>query len=128
MSQGSAAKPRRARTVAIQTVLGWNVVPVAALSAAVWGALSEAKSGEDWSGVVVVILAIVGGGAVVLATGVGVAVAAMLMTRILRAGHAGTTALGFGWGTLSALLGWVAAVAIIAVLVLTKAVGIRAAG
>lgn len=136
MSDGSADRisvvdrgtpnPRRARIVAIQTVLGWNTLPVAALTVSVWQTLSQPASGEDWSAVVAVILVVYVGGAIVLATGTGVAVAAIVMTRRLRAGHVSTAGMGFGWGSLSALLGWLVAVAVVALLLMANTVGIRA--
>jgi hypothetical protein len=53
----------RPKVGAILTVLGWNLLPLIGLAAWIWAVLAAPKTGEDWSGVVAVILMIFGGGA-----------------------------------------------------------------
>jgi hypothetical protein len=111
---------RRPRRAAILTVLGWNVLPVIGLGVWVWATLAHPHTGEDWSGVIAAILVVFGGGSIVLAAGAGVAIAALVMTRRLKAGVAMGDAAGFGWGTASALLGWIVPVIVLTVYLLTQ--------
>lgn len=102
-------RPRRA---AILTVLAWNLLPAIALTVTVTATLApQPERGEDWSGLVAVILMVVGGGWLVLSAGLGVAIAAILVGRQVRgtaARPAGiTTTSAIGWGSLAAVGGWV---------------------
>jgi hypothetical protein len=111
---------RRPRRAAILTVLGWNALPLIGLGVWVWATLAHPDTGEDWSGVIAAILVVFGGGSIVLAAGAGVAIAAIVMTRKLAAGAALSGAAGFGWGTVSALLGWVVPAAVLTVYFLAQ--------
>jgi hypothetical protein len=96
----------RPKVGAILTVLGWNLLPLIGLAAWIWAVLAAPKTGEDWSGVVAVILMIFGGGATVLAAAAGVVIAAIVTGRKQRSGAVLSTGASFGWGTASAVLGW----------------------
>ncbi|MBV1850632.1 hypothetical protein [Catellatospora tritici] len=99
----------RARRVALVTPLGWNVpFAVSLLAVVVWiFTAGPGSTGQGWGGFLGIVLAIVGGGALFLATSLGTVAAVVIVTHRLRSKAVGAWA-AFGFGTLATLLGWLA--------------------
>lgn len=89
---GGRAAVRRPYLVAFLIVLAWNLLVVAV--PLVWAIVSTATSGpttgEDWSGVVVAILVVLGGATLFVSVGCGAAAAAVMMSRTTRGAEPGS--------------------------------------
>ena len=101
---------RHPRRVALLTAIGWNVVPLILVIAAIAVTQSQRDTGgEDWSGLIIVILLILGSGFVAVATSTAAVIAFVSIGRRMRSAAAGgppvTTGRAVAIGTLSALAG-----------------------
>jgi hypothetical protein len=104
------AAARNPRRVALLTALGWNLVPVILLAIGIAEARSQRDDGgEDWSGLVAVILLVLGGGFVAVAVSIAAVIAHVWTGRRLHAAAAGgspvTTGRAVYIGSLAALAG-----------------------
>jgi hypothetical protein len=115
MTDGVAPSAHPARRTAILTALGWHLLPLAALVASIVAAATH-NDQEGWGDLAAIVLALYGGGTLV----VSAAIAAVLAAALAK----GRDRAGFGWGTLAAVLGWViASLALVALFVLLRATG-----
>jgi len=91
------------RTVATLTVLGWNLLPLAAIAIVVLSAMAQAEQTDGWSSLAAAAVGVIGGGALVASVIVGLVIARLHVKHSVTAGR---TPHGFGIGTLAAILGW----------------------
>ena len=75
------ANDGRPRRTAILTVLFWNLVPALVLAVMAISTVSGNSGADGWEGLILVIIVVLGGGALVMSTSLGVAVAAILIGR-----------------------------------------------
>jgi hypothetical protein len=102
---------RRPQTTAVLTVLGWNILPLIGLTAWLLRLKARPIAFLEFRQIEMDFALIVGLAAIVAAAGVGIAIAT---TFVSRRRNAGWTPYAFGWGTLSAVLGWLGPLFILA--------------
>ena len=127
MSLAAPHRVHRPRRTAIRTALVSNLVPLAVIVAGVLVAWTQTDNTENWALLVLLLIAVYGGGALIISTGLGVAFAAALMQPAAPRtdgtyGHTVTERKAFRRGSFAALLGWLTmAVGVIVVVVVNQA-------
>jgi hypothetical protein len=117
------AASARPRLVATLTAVGWNLIPLAGLIVWVVYTLTQRdQGGEDWSGVIALILIALGGGAIAVAGSAAAVIAFVVTGRQLRRAELGGRAVTTGHavliGSLAALAGLVLAMVAVTLFVL----------
>jgi hypothetical protein len=127
------ANEGRPRRTAIRAVLVWNIIPALVLTVMAISTASGDSNADGWEGLILGILIVLGGGALVVSTSLGAAVAAILIGRRARnaATHPSdaqlTRAKAILIGSGSAIGGWLLGfLAVAAFLALTQLMALMA--
>jgi hypothetical protein len=116
-------RAHRPRRLAVLTALRWNLIPLGVIVAAMLVAWTRSASTENWALLAMIVIALYGGGALVISAGLGAGFAAALMAEPPRRaagtyGHSVTERSAVRRGSLAALLGWVLTVVGVVVVIL----------
>ena len=106
---GPVHSPRRTAT---RTVLNWNIVPIATLIGMTLLAATSIDPGggdEGWPGLVIRLLLIVGVPAIAVAIAAGIWFTRLFVDRDSTVGRSAAV----GYGTVSALAGWLVVIALV---------------
>jgi hypothetical protein len=115
-----ASPMTRQMSAARRAVIGWNLLPLAAIVAGVLIGATDPDDKGGWAMMFAVFLGLVGGAALIMSTALGLFIAQRLVRRSDARSPRSDT---FGIGTLSAFLGWLITVLAVRVVAIRATVG-----